>query len=426
MIKRIKSETKKTKIKLSQIVLKGRKNHSTKRKKTSKISKKNSKEDLKKRKINNISLSFAGPSITDLINSLDANDNGKNSQCNFYLKFPSVINNRDFSKLFEKGINYAKTKFTKKNRLILKEILLILKDIGNQNSDNEFGLKNSINDLHRTCKIDLVLSLLSDESKIKELKINNLSEIQASLIQSIDYSLFIDNPNIKNAIIYNKNTAGYYSFKNFKDILFSPTILGLYKEILYELYNIKIKKEELKKVIKKFIEKHNIFFVLMNKRRYGMILYDGTIIINEMYYSLNYDISNIFIVYFTLLYEIIHAISRLLRSNDNYLLNIDEFTNLIKSNVKEKESRIYFENKFLINIIKKHELTDLEAKYLLEVCNYQYDNIKDFHSALEDFRNKRKKDINKSPTFAIGKSSDDDIIYLKGGCYCCGERHIDD
>ena len=46
-----------------------------------------------------------------------------------------------------------------------------------------------------------------------------------------------------------------------------------------------------------------------------------------------------------------HAISRILRGNDNYLLNTNEFTKNKK--IRADESGEYFENKFLIDITKK-------------------------------------------------------------------------
>ena len=52
-------------------------------------------------------------------------------------------------------------------------------------------------------------------------------------------------------------------------------IFKIYKEILYELYNVKITREELIKIIKDFIEKYNIFFVLMGLNYYGIIIMLG-------------------------------------------------------------------------------------------------------------------------------------------------------
>ena len=51
----------------------------------------------------------------------------------------------------------------------------------------------------------------------------------------------------------------------------------------------------------------------MNVNHYGMILYDGTILINCAYYGLSYSHMNEIIILFTLMNEIMHALSRLLR-----------------------------------------------------------------------------------------------------------------
>ena len=158
----------------------------------------------------------------------------------------------------------------------------------------------------------------------------------------------------------------------------------------------------------------------MELQRYGMTLYDGTIIINSIYYTNSKNDSFVFIVYFTLLHEIMHAISRLLRGNKNYLLNTDEFT---KNNaIKAKESRLYFEKKFLLCIIKKPKLTSQEAKYLLDINNYQYKKVKDFHDSFKKWRESHLKEIKSSPNFSIGKTNDDNSISIKVGCYFAGTR----
>ena len=64
----------------------------------------------------------------------------------------------------------------------------------------------------------------------------------------------------------------------------------------------------------------------MNIEYNGLILYDGTILINQAYYGLTFTHRNAFIILFTLLQEIMQALSRLIRGDDNYLLNNAEFT----------------------------------------------------------------------------------------------------
>ena len=158
-------------------------------------------------------------------------------------------------------------------------------------------------------------------------------------------------------------------------------------------------------------------------QRFGMLLYDGTIFVNSAYYSQTYSKQDAFVIYYTILHEIMHAISRILRKNDNYLLNTNEFTKSRK--IKSKESEDYFGNKFLINIIKKKELSVFEANYLVDANNYNYDNVKDFHSAFVNWRKKNMNAINNSQTFIISKPSGQATFSIKIGCYCNGARKSD-
>ena len=198
--------------------------------------------------------SFIYPSITELIQSLD-NKDLVNTTSDFYLKFPSNLNDREFIKLFKEGINYAKRNFKFDNLKILKEILLLLKDNNNVNSSDEFGLEICKNNkLLKVFKFDLILRLLSDESKLEELEIKDVTdsnEIRTKFINSIDYGLSKSDNEMKNAVLFNQNSDGVFSYQSFKNILFSPTIISLYKDILYELYNIKISKKELIKISKR-------------------------------------------------------------------------------------------------------------------------------------------------------------------------------
>ena len=181
----------------------------------------------------------------------------------------------------------------------------------------------------KVCKFDLILTLLSDQSKLENLGIknaNDVNEIRTKFEQSLDYVIFESYKDMENAELFNPNSNGQYSYQSFVNILFSPTIISLYKDILYELYDINISKKELIKKVEEFIKNHNIYFVKMPVERFGMLLYDGTIIVNSVYNISTYRNHNAFIIYFTLLHEIMHAISQILRGNDNYLLNTNEFT----------------------------------------------------------------------------------------------------
>jgi len=90
----------------------------------------------------------------------------------------------------------------------------------------------------------------------------------------------------------------------------------------------------------------------MNIEYNGMILYDGTILINQAYYGLTFTHRNAVIILFTLLNEIMHALSHLIRGNDNYLLNTAEFIKA-KNNVFIKESGFYFDYKLLLSALKE-------------------------------------------------------------------------
>ena len=68
-------------------------------------------------------------------------------------------------------------------------------------------------------------------------------------------------------------------------------------------------------------------------------------------------------------------------------------------------------------------MTLIEADYLLDIKNYEYKTVKEFHNAFKQFRKKNAKVIKNSHSFAIGKSANDDSISLSFGCYCGGSRN---
>lgn len=363
--------------------------------------------------------------ITALINSLD-NQKIISSfiiSTDINVKFPSKINDRQFMDLFKKGINSAKMKFKQRNLTILKNILLFLKDVDRANPLDDFGFQNCKNELQKTYRKDLILTLLTDESKIEGLNIKDPNDAVKSFQLNIDYGIYMSNNDFNDALIYNENENGNYSFQKFKDILFSPSIIKIYQESIQDLYGAHVSEKELKKIIKDFISKNNIYFILMDIKRYGMVLYDGTILINKAYYVNYYSSINIFRVYFTLLHELMHAISRLIRGNNNYFLNTDEFIKLNGKNIKADESGNYFEDKYLLCTIIQPKLTQIESDYLLDFKNYEYDTYKKFINAFKQFRLKHAVTIQNSPSFAIGKTSSDDSIPLRFGCYCAGSRN---
>ena len=73
----------------------------------------------------------------------------------------------------------------------------------------------------------------------------------------------------------------------------------------------------------------------MNIDYYGLILYDGTILINQIYLDAKSNRNSLTIL-FTLMHEIKHALSRMARGDDNFVLNTDKFKK--NSIISSKES----------------------------------------------------------------------------------------
>ena len=333
------------------------------------------------------------------------------------------MKNFDFEKLFLKGINYSKYNFKPNNLKILKIILLLLKDINSQNPNDEFGLKTCVNDLQKLYRTDLIFTLLVNEKKIELLGQNGLNSVENEFKQSIDYTIYIDNNSFMNCFLFNKNNNNQkeiYPFQQFKDIITSPTVIRAYKDVLEELYNVKTKENEIMKLINEFLTNHSFYFLQMNYKRYGMTLFDGTIVINKIYYGPTYIQDSAFIILWTLLHEMMHILSRLLRGDNNFFLDTGEFT---KSNQKQsEESGEYFENKLLINILGSKNLTTFEAEYLLDINNYQHKTLQKFQNAFMNFRSQNKIKIQNSNLFAIGKEKGENSFSINIGCYCAGER----
>ena len=348
-----------------------------------------------------------------LINSLDQKKLFNNN--NFELQFLSEINYRQFNTLFSKGIDYARTKFSQKNLKILKKILLLLKDVSNGDTNDEFGLEKCANKLLRNYRYDLLLTLLSDEQKIIELEINDINDTEDRFRKTIDYRLYINRLDAfdKNPS-FNKDEDFKDSYKKFKDIVFSPTVLEIYREVLKELYGVNVPSNELKKVISDFLDKHDIYFISMDKKLFGFIIYNGTIFLNKANVQVGISTEDTFVTYFTLLHEIMHALSRLYRGNKNYLIDTGEF---LKNNIKKvDESGEYFDQKFVLGLIKGIRLTSIEAKFFLDMKNYNFKSVLDFNNAFLNWRKKNINIIKNSPTFKIGKSSSDDSFSILIGC----------
>jgi len=362
--------------------------------------------------------------IERLINSLD--EPIKKSKiykdADFKVEFGSEIDDANFEELFKKGINYAKMNFGENNLKVLKTVLLILKGVNGKNPDDEFGLKSCVNDRQKVYRKDLIFTLLSSKKKIVEL--GQTGQIESEFKKSIDYEIYIDNNAFNNALLYDINNKNeLYHFDIFKDIINSPVILGVYREALDELYNVQITEKEIQNIIENFLKTHSIYFLHMSYKRYGMTLYNGTIVINKIYYRAVYNEEYAFTILWTLLHEIMYVLSRIKRTDNNFFLDTGEFTKNLK--ICSDESGNYFENKLLPNVHKKKCLTVIEAKYLLKKENYAYKTLKEFQNAFNIFRKGNKSKIQSSQSFAVGKESNDKTFSIKIGCYCAGERKND-
>ena len=367
---------------------------------------------------------FSEPTIEEQIKSLDSpmiNEFLINNSSELKIKFPSDINNRKFSELFSKGINFAKTNFIQKNLKVLKKLLLLLNEAkDNDIVGNEFGLNSCQSNLQKVFRKDLIFSLLSDEKKLSELGKDGLKKVQENFKKTKEYNLFVNNSVFNNYILFDENNNnGLYSFNEFKDIIFSKVVLQAYKEVLKELYGVQLSRNEIREKIKNFFKMHSIFFVYMNIDYYGLIIYDGTILINQIYLGAKSNRNSLTIL-FSLMHEIMHALSPIVRGDNNFLLNTDKFTK--NTNISSKESGNYLENKLLFSVLKAKELTSIEAGFFLETSNYGHETIDDFHKAFIDFRNKNANIINSAPTFSVGKENNNDSFTYNFGCYCAGSR----
>ena len=131
---------------------------------------------------------------------------------------------------------------------------------------------------------------------------------------------------------------------------------------------------------------------------------------------------NAFIILFTLLHEIMHALSRLIRGNDNYLLNTAEFTKVKNNFLQRIQRKVDFilRTSFYWVLLKK-KIDILWRRISLKLQKLWLITIGDFQKAIIDFRNKNIKIIETLSSSAIGKRSNDDIFTINTGCYCAGQ-----
>ena len=333
------------------------------------------------------------------------------------IPFASEINKREFNKYFLYGINFARTNYDQKSLRILKRILLML--INNQQNEigDEFGIASNKNILNQTYKIDLIFTLLTNENKIKNLKIKDIEKTEEVFKETDNYLLLNYSDSFKDILPYNKNIKEKYSIDNFEKILYSPVIINTYRDLLFDLYNMTITTELIKKKLKDFLKRFCIYFVLMDPKVNGMVLYNGTIIINRILIH-TYRKEGRFKLFFTLLHELMYVLSRLFIDDPNFFVNKDEF--LKKDGMKIiGESGEYFDKRLLLDSLPKPEITDIEAEYLLEPKNYKFKNAEEFKLNFIDFRKKKMKSILNLEPFHIGKSPETYTFTIGQRCYLC-------
>ena len=69
-------------------------------------------------------------------------------------------------------------------------------------------------------------------------------------------------------------------------------------------------------------------------------------------------------------------------------------------------------------------MASCEAEYLLDRKHYEYETLDDFKKAFSNFRTQNKQKINALTPFAIGKGSNDVIVYVNNGCYWLSQEII--
>ena len=289
-------------------------------------------------------------------------------------------------------------------------MLLILLGNKEDNIGDEFQLDSNVNELYKTYKIDFLFSLLKEKKLQKYEKSKSLLNLEFD--NSEDYSLLKNTELFENAILYNANYEGKFSFHNFENILYSSAVLNAYERALYELYEIKVKSTRIKNELKAFISSHQIYFFELSKKFYGLTLYDGTILLNKSYSNTGTPI-NVFIIYFTLMHELMHALSRILRGDNNYLLDTGDFV----KKMKIEDSGTYFDNLLLLECLNDGELTKTEAIYLLDNKNYNFATVDEFKNAFIDFRNQNADKIKNEPKYKISKE-DKEKYFCGIGNHC--------
>lgn len=356
--------------------------------------------------------------LYSLINSLDNMNTINEPEADFELDFPSNLKEKEFVELFINGLKRAKQNFKKENLIILKSILTeIMKMDGKRKNIFPFLLNK--NELLKIYKMDFLLSIIANEQIIESIKSPNMKDSLENFRQLKEFILFVQKDVFEYYIEYNDN-KGDMNIKKFENLLYSKSTLSTYKELIYELYGKNVELKEIKENLKEYRKKHKIYFIDMPNGLYGLCIYDGTILLNRIYYdSLIRDPTNVFIIFLTLFHEYAHILSRLFRGDKNYFNNTGEFTK--KNNINVNESGEFFEELFLFKSLPQRQITMVESKFLLDKKNYIYDSSQEFRDNFENFRKKNISLISVIPAVLLSKKKDL-ITIPRIGCSFAGLR----
>ena len=144
-----------------------------------------------------------------------------------------------------------------------------------------------------------------------------MNSVSNEFSKKIEYYLYANKTIFENVIEYNKSITKDYSLAKLEKLLFSKTIINTYIEVLKNLYNKSISEKEVINEISNFRKNHNIFIVDLGFKFYGLLLFNGTILVNKRFYFQNQNIEiMIFIIFSTMLREYMHSLSRILLGED--------------------------------------------------------------------------------------------------------------
>ena len=261
---------------------------------------------------------------------------------------------------------------------------------------NIFPFLSNKNELLKMYKMDFLLSIIANEQIIESIKRPNMKDSLENFRHLKEFILFAQKDVFEYYTEYNDN-KGDMNIKKFETLLYSKSTLSTYKELIYELYGKHVELNEIKENLKEYRKKHKIYFIDMPNGLYGLNIYDGTILLNRIYYdSLIRDPTNVFIIFLTLFHEYALILSRLFREDKNYFNN----------NINVNESGEFFEELFLFKSLPQRQITMVESKFLLDKKNYFYGSSQEFRENFENFRKKNYRLISAVPAVSFSKKKD--------------------